>query len=104
MATKQKTTKRRPAAKKTTKTAAAKKPRAQKTSALVAAVKVLAEAKAPLTTKELIEAMQVKKLWTSPGGKTPDRTLYSAILRQIVTKGKDARFKKVERGKFTLAK
>ena len=46
------------------------------------------------------EAMAAKKLWTSPGGKTPHATLYSAILREISTKGKDARFKKTERGKF----
>ncbi len=30
-------------------------------------------------------------------------TLYSAILREIGTKGQDARFKKTERGKFALA-
>jgi hypothetical protein len=47
--------------------------------------------------------MAAKKLWTSPGGKTPSATLYSAILREINVKGKDARFKKTERGKFTLA-
>ena len=44
--------------------------------------------------------MAEKKLWTTPGGKTPHATLYSAILREIKTKGKDARFKKIERGKF----
>ena len=36
--------------------------------------------------------------WKSP--KTPHATLYSAILREINTKGNDARFKKTERGKF----
>ncbi|MCA9222979.1 MAG: winged helix-turn-helix domain-containing protein, partial [Planctomycetales bacterium] len=64
------------------------------------AAKVLAAAKEPMNCKELIEAMAAKKLWTSPGGKTPHATLYSAILREISTKGKDARFKKTERGKF----
>jgi hypothetical protein len=29
--------------------------------------------------------------------------VYSAILREIATKGKDARFKKTERGKFASA-
>jgi hypothetical protein len=83
------------------KKAATKKPMAaKKTSALDAAAKVMAEAGAPMTTKELVEAMAAKKLWTSPGGKTPDRTLYSAISREIATKGKDARFKKTARGKF----
>ena len=41
-------------------------------------------------------------LWTSPGGATPDATLYASILRDL-RKGKDARFKKTDRGQFTLA-
>jgi hypothetical protein len=44
--------------------------------------------------------MAAKGYWTSPGGKTPDRTLYSALAREINVKGKDARFKKADRGKF----
>jgi hypothetical protein len=36
------------------------------------------------------------------GGKAPDRTLYSAIAREILKKGKESRFKKAEKGKFTL--
>jgi hypothetical protein len=31
---------------------------------------------------------------------TPAATLYSAILREINTKGQEARFQKTERGKF----
>jgi hypothetical protein len=69
----------------------------KRTSALDAAAKVLEGAKDPMTCKELIEAMATKGLWTSPGGKTPHATLYSAILREINEKGKDARFKKTER-------
>ena len=52
---------------------------------------------------ELIEAMAAKSLWTSPGGKTPAATLYSAILREINVKGKESRFKKTERGRFAAA-
>ncbi len=48
----------------------------------------------------MIETMATKKLWTSPGGKTPHATLYSALLREINTKGKESRFKKVDRGQF----
>ncbi len=81
----------------------AKAPKADgKLSAIDAAAKVLRETKDPMTTKEMIEAMAAKKYWTSPGGKTPAATLYSAILREIQTKGKDARFRKTERGKFAL--
>jgi hypothetical protein len=78
----------------------AKEPKAKKTSALDAAAQVLADAKEPMNTRQMIEAMAAKNLWTSPGGKTPHATLYSAILRQINEKGKDARFVKTERGKF----
>jgi hypothetical protein len=69
-------------------------------SAIDAAAKVLADAGTPMNCQALIAAMAEKKLWTSPGGKTPSATLYSSILREINTKGKDARFKKTERGKF----
>ena len=74
----------------------------KKMSALDAAAKVLGESKEPLNAKEMVEAMSSKKYWTSPGGKTPHATLYSAILREIQKKGDDARFRKAERGRFTL--
>lgn len=76
---------------------------AKRASGLDAAAAVLAEAKEPLNTKEMVERMLAKGLW-STGGKTPAATIYAAIIREIATKGKDARFRKVERGKFTLAK
>jgi HB1, ASXL, restriction endonuclease HTH domain len=73
---------------------------AKKLSAIDAAAKVLAGTKQAMSCKALIEAMATKGLWTSPGGKTPHATLYSAISREIATKGKDARFKKTDRGQF----
>jgi hypothetical protein len=73
-----------------------------KLSALDAAAKVLGEAKEPMNTKQMIEQMAAKGYWTSPGGKTPHATLYSAILREIDTKGAEARVVKSERGKFAL--
>ena len=76
------------------------KAKAKKTSAIDAAAQVLGASKEPMTTKEMINAMAAKNLWKTPGGKTPDRTLYSAILREINEKGKESRFKKTERGKF----
>lgn len=72
----------------------------KKVSAIDAAAQVLAGASEPMNAKQMIEAMAAKGLWTSPGGKTPHATLYSAILREINEKGKDARFKKTERGRF----
>ena len=52
-------------------------------------------------------AMEAKGLWTSPvwgGGKTPEATLYAAIVREIAAKGTAARFKKHERGVFVAGK
>ncbi len=69
-------------------------------SCLDAAAKVLAEAGQPMTTQEMIDAMAAKGYWSSPGGKTPSATLYSAILREL-SKGAESRFVKTERGKFT---
>jgi HB1/ASXL restriction endonuclease-like protein with HTH domain len=77
-----------------------KEPKAKKLSALDAAAQVLAGTGQTMNTREMIETLAAKKLWTSPGGKTPHATLYSAILREINEKGKDARFVKTERGKF----
>jgi hypothetical protein len=81
-----------------------KEPKAKKASALDAAVRVLGENGAPMNCPEMIEAMATKGYWSSPGGATPAATLYSAILREINAKGKEARFVKTERGKFGLAK
>ena len=55
--------------------------------------------KEPMNCKEMIEAMAKKALWTSPGGKTPHATLYSAIIARSL-KGKESRFVKKERGQF----
>jgi hypothetical protein len=73
-------------------------------SVIDAAAKVLGESKEPMNTKEMIEQMASKGYWKSPGGKTPAGTLYAAILRELQTKGKDARFKKTDRGLFTINK
>lgn len=82
--------------------APATKTPAKKMSQIEAATKVLAKAKQPMTCKAMVEAMAEQGLWKSPGGATPEATLYASILRDI-RKGKDARFKKVARGQFALA-
>jgi hypothetical protein len=71
-------------------------------SALAAAHKVLCEATEPLNVQQMIEAMTAKSYWTSPGGKTPHATLYSAILRELA-KGEASRFVKTDRGRFVAA-
>jgi hypothetical protein len=85
---------------KITKAKAPKEPKEKKLSAIDAAAQVLAASKEPMNAKQMIEAMAAKGLWTSPGGKTPWATLYSAIIREIATKGKEARFVKKDRGQF----
>jgi len=79
-----------------------KKSKAKKISALDAAAKVLDETGQQMNCQELIATMAEKGYWKSPGGQTPAATLYSAILREMKTKGKETRFKKTERGKFAL--
>lgn len=69
-------------------------------SALDAAAQVLAATKKPMRAGDLIDAMAARNLWKSPHGKTPSATLSAAIVREIAAKGKNARFKKVERGLF----
>ena len=70
-------------------------------SCVTAALKVLSESSEPMNAQELITAMEAKGYWTSPGGKTPHATLYSAILRDLA-KGDDSKFVKTERGRFTV--
>jgi hypothetical protein len=71
-------------------------------SCVAAALKVLGESSDPMNAQELITAMETKGYWTSPGGKTPHATLYSAILRELA-KGEASRFVKTERGRFVAA-
>lgn len=73
---------------------------AKRTSAIDAAARLLKETGKPMSTGQMIEQMAAKGYWTSPGGKTPAATLYSAILREIGKKKSDSRFKKTERGLF----
>lgn len=105
--TKKTETKKATAAKKTSKANKPAKAKATakadgKMSQVDAALKVLAETRKPMNCKAMVEAMGAKGYWTSPGGKTPAATLYAAILKDITTKGKEARFKKVDRGQFAL--
>ena len=104
------TTKKQPAKKPTTKkgTVAKAKPKpapvapAKKLSQLAAAMEVLKTATKPMTCKQMVEAMAERKLWASPGGKTPEATLYASLLRELAKKGDAARFIKAAPGRFTV--
>jgi hypothetical protein len=71
----------------------------KKLSQLDAAAQVLKAKGEPMTCGAMVETVMAKKLWTT-SAPTPAATHYSAILREMKTKGKEARFKKVDRGEF----
>ena len=97
------TTAKKAVTKKTTHAKAAKSGGNGKLSGLDAAAQILAKANEPMSCKAIVELAIGSGLW-SPGGKTPHATLYAAVIREITKKGKDARFKKVDRGRFQLAR
>lgn len=81
-------------AKKETAAAAPKDAKPRKLSLLSAAATVLAESDEPLNCRKMIDLAKERGLWTPGGGKTPEQTLYSAIMREIRDKGDAARFRK----------
>ena len=104
-ASKDATAKEKPAAKKSAPAAKPPKPgKPKRLSALDAAAQVLAASEVPMRAVEMIAKMEAKGLWKSPGGKTPEATLYAAIIREIAAKGKQSRFRKHERGVFVAGK
>ena len=74
----------------------------KRVSALDGAATVLKANGGAMRSGEMIAAMAEQGLWSSPSGKTPHSTLYAAILREIGAKGREARFRKTERGKFVF--
>ena len=83
-------------------TSGAKKSVSKRTSLLDAAAQILAEAKEPMSCRDIVDEVLDRKLWAT-NGKTPHQTLYSAMLRETQKQGKKARFKKVGRGRFIVA-
>lgn len=79
---------------------ATKPAKTRRVSLLDAAATVLTGAKAPMQAKAVVDAVVERGLWKPGAGKTPHATLYAAIIREIAAKGKDARFRKVDRGQF----
>ena len=90
-----------------TKKAAAKaaklkrEPATKRVRGLDLAAKVLASAKEPLNAKTIAERA-IAAGWKTSGA-TPHATLYAAMIREIAAKGKDARFRKTDRGLFAAA-
>jgi len=69
-------------------------------SLLDRAAAILAKAKEPMGCKDIV-TQALAGGWTT-NGKTPAATLYAAVIREIATKGADARFEKVDRGRFQI--
>ncbi|MFG0291388.1 MAG: HTH domain-containing protein [Rhodopirellula sp. JB044] len=86
--TTKKTTARKTNAKKATATKTpAKKTTAKRTNKKLSQIDaVLKKARKPMSCKEMVEAMAKQKLWTSPGGKTPDATLWASNTSWLVGK------------------
>lgn len=77
-------------------------PKPKKASGLDLAAKVLADADEPLSAKTIAERA-IAAGWAT-AGKTPQATLYAAIIREIAAKGEAARFRKTDRGLFAAGK
>ena len=75
----------------------------KKRSLLDSAVEVLLLAKMPMNTREIIEAATELKLWQPTGAKTPEQTLYGAIVRENKTKEHPRIVKSNIKGKFIYA-
>ena len=75
----------------------------KKRSLLDAAVEVLRIAKQPMNTREIIEWAIELKLWQPTGAKTPEQTLYGAIVRENKTKEQPRIVKSDIKGKFIHA-
>ena len=72
----------------------------KKLSLLSAALEVLKSDSAALNTRQMVAAAKERGLWTPGAGKTPEQTLYSAIMREIKAKGDASRFVKDASGHF----
>ena len=59
---------------------------------------------APMRCRDIVDLAVKRNLWAPGRGRTPARTLYAAIHREIKTKGDAARFVKADRGRFALRK
>lgn len=78
-------------------------PTGRRMGLVAAAIQLMQEAGRPMRCMEMVKAARDRGLWApTRGGKTPERTLYAAIEREIETKGADSRFSKIERGLFAL--
>jgi hypothetical protein len=72
---------------------------AQGISGLDAAAKILQEAGTPMKAQAMVDKALAEGLWQTTG-KTPQATVYAAIIREIAAKGPASRFVKTGKGEF----
>lgn len=78
-------------------------PTTKKLSLFNAAIRVLEAAREQcFSVKELVNRAVAQGLWAPGKGKTPDLTLYAAIIRDIATKENPRIVRADQRGKFKL--
>ncbi len=77
--------------------------RSKRLTGLDAVAQILREAGRPMTAKDMVQAALDRGLWTTTG-RTPDRTIYAAITRDMAARGRQSRFRKGSNGKFALAR
>ena len=76
-----------------------------KLSLVNAAAAVLERSAEPLPVKAMIEQAKAAGLWSPGGGKTPEQTLYSSIIREIREKGERSRFRRGDtKGTFAFVR
>ena len=92
-----------PAAKPKKNSTAVKAAPAKGLSLLSAAAAVLERTGEAMPVGAMVKEAKDSGLWTPTGGKTPEQTLYSAIIREIKDKGEASRFRKDGRGRFAFA-
>ena len=71
----------------------------RKPGLLSLAFEVLANSDQALSTQDMVARVMSSGKW-STSGKTPQATLYAAIIREIAEKGSESRFVKTARGRF----
>ena len=72
-------------------------------SLIAAAANLLAENGLTMNCVQIVRELDEKGVWRSPGGKTPQATLYAAIGTEITAKGDQSRFVRKDKGLFAAS-
>ena len=67
-----------------------------------AAIQVLTESTQPLTCNEMIHRMATTGMWSNPRDRTPEHSLYAALVRFMARQGVHCPIRKTGEGRFLL--